>query len=187
MTERFIFQKTSLPGVWLSERKYFEDDRGAFGRLFCKEEFQKIGLEKPIVQVNHSITKMKGTVRGMHMQLPPYAETKIVSCLKGAVFDVVVDMRHGAKTFLSWHGEKLSEKNRKSLIVPEGFAHGFQALTNNCEIIYFVTELYTPNAEQGINVQDKRIGIKWPLEITCLSEKDKKNMIINDDYEGVLL
>jgi len=130
---------------------------------------------------------MKGTVRGMHMQLPPYAETKIVSCLKGAVFDVVIDMRHGSKTFLLWHGEKLSEKNRKSLIVPEGFAHGFQALTNNCEIIYFVTEPYTPNAEQGINVQDKRIGIKWPLEITCLSEKDKKNMFINDDYDGVLL
>jgi dTDP-4-dehydrorhamnose 3,5-epimerase len=187
MPERFIVKKTPLYGVLIVERKYFEDERGSFGRLFCADEFQKIGLKKPIVQINQSMTKMKGTVRGMHFQLPPHAEIKIVSCLKGAIYDVVVDLRHGSEAFLSWHGETLSAKNKKTLIVPEGFAHGFQALTNNCEIIYFVTEAYNSEAERGINAQDKRIGINWPLEITCMSEKDKKNMLIDNDYGGVLL
>jgi len=187
MTERFKFTQTSISGVWVVERSSFEDERGSFARMFCTEEFRKIGLKKPIVQINHSITKKKGTVRGMHFQLPPHAETKIVSCLKGAAFDVAVDLRCGSKTFLSWHGEKLSAKNMKSLIIPKGIAHGFQTLTNNCEFIYFVTEPYVPEAVRGINARDKRIGIKWPLEITCLSEKDKKNMSINDDYNGVSL
>jgi dTDP-4-dehydrorhamnose 3,5-epimerase len=187
MTERFKFTQTPVSGVWVVERTGFEDERGSFTRMFCTKEFYNIGLKKRIVQINHSMTKKKGTVRGMHFQLAPHAETKIVSCLKGAVFDVAVDLRSGSKTFLSWHGEKLSAKNKKSLIIPEGFAHGFQTLTNNCEVIYFVTEPYAHESERGINAKDKRIRIQWPLEITYLSEKDKKNMFINDDYDGVLL
>jgi len=185
MSKKFEFKETEIYGLWVAERKPFEDERGSFSRMFCAEEFHEIGLNKPIVQINHSMTKIKGTVRGMHMQLPPHAEAKIVSCPKGSVFDVAVDLRRGSKTFLSWHGELLSPENKKMVIVPEGFAHGFQALTSDCEFIYFVTEPYTPTAERGINAQDKRIGINWPLEITCLSEKDKKNMFISDDYEGV--
>jgi len=187
MTEQFTFTKTSLPEVWIVERKYFEDDRGSFGRLFCTDEFHKIGLNKPIVQINHSITKMKGIVRGMHFQLPPHAETKIVSCMKGAVFDVAVDLRRGSKAFLSWHGEKLSAKNKKGLVIPEGFAHGFQTLSNDCELIYMHTNYYKKAAERGLHVQDKKIAIEWPLPIKNLSEKDKSFKFIGDDYSGVKL
>ena len=187
MTEQFIFTKTSLLGVWIAERKYFEDKRGLFERLFCIDEFHKIGLNKPIIQINHSLTKIKGTIRGIHFQMPPNAETKIVSCMKGTVFDVAVDLRRGSETFLSWHGEKLSADNKKSIIIPEGFAHGFQALSNDCELIYMHTNYYKKEAEGGLHVRDKKIAIEWPLPIKNLSEKDKSFKFIEDDYCGVKL
>jgi len=185
MAERFIFSKTQLPRVWIAERKYFEDDRGSFGRLFCANEFKEIGLKKQIVQINHSITKKKGTVRGLHYQHPPHADLKIVSCLNGEIFDVAVDLRYGSKTFLSWHGERLSSENKKSLVIPEGFAHGFQALSNDCEMIYLHTEFYNKESEGGFNVNDKKITIDWPLKIGNLSEKDKKLPFIGDEYMGL--
>lgn len=187
MSDRFILSQTSIPGLWLAERKVVEDNRGFFSKLFCAEEFLKAGINKPIVQINHSVNRIKGTVRGLHFQYPPHAETRIISCLKGVVFDVAVDLRKSSKTFLSWHGEKISPENRKSLIIPEGFAHGFQTLTDDCELIYFHTGFYVPEAEGGFNVEDKRIAVDWQLPVNCLSERDKNLPFINDAYEGVSL
>ncbi len=187
MSDRFSFTQTTLSGVWLAERKILEDNRGTFGRLFCADEFRKIGFNKPIVQINHSITKTKGTVRGLHFQLPPHAETKVVTCFKGEVFDIAVDLRKGSKTFLSWHGEKLSAENQKSMIIPEGFAHGFQTLTENCELVYFHTEFYVPKVEGGFNVEDKRISIHWPLPISGLSDRDRSHAFVTDNYDGITL
>lgn len=187
MSDRFIFSQPSIPGLWFAERKVFEDNRGVFSKLFCTEEFFKIGINKPIVQINHSVTRIKGTVRGLHFQYPPHAEIRIISCLRGVVFDVAVDLRKGSKTFLSWHGEKLSPENRKSLIIPEGFAHGFQTLTDDCELIYLHTGFYVPESEGGFNVEDKRIAVDWQLPVSGLSERDKNLPFINDAYEGVAL
>ena len=187
MSNLFVFKQTSLSGVWLAERKVLKDSRGAFSRLFCADEFREIKLDKPIVQINHSITRIKGTVRGLHFQYPPHAETKIVTCFKGEILDVAVDLRRGSKTFLSWYSEKLSAENQKSMILPEGFAHGFQALTDHCEVIYLHTGFYVPEAEGGFNVEDKRIGIHWPLPISGLSERDKSHAFIADGYAGIIL
>jgi dTDP-4-dehydrorhamnose 3,5-epimerase len=185
MNNRFILSQSSIPGLWLAERKVVEDNRGVFSKLFCAEEFLKAGINKPIVQINHSVTRKKGTVRGLHFQYPPHAETRIISCLKGAAFDVAVDLRKNSKTFLSWHGEKLSPENRKSLIVPEGFAHGFQALTDDCELIYLHTGFYLPESEGGFNAADKRIAVDWPLPVAYLSERDKTLPFLNDAYDGI--
>jgi dTDP-4-dehydrorhamnose 3,5-epimerase len=185
MSGRFSFTQTSLSGLWVAQREVFEDSRGVFSKLFCADEFQKVGIDKPITQINHSITRLKGTVRGLHFQHPPHVETKIVSCLKGEIFDVAVDLRNGSKTFLSWQGERLSAKNQRSLIIPEGFAHGFQALTSDCELVYLHTGFYVPEADGGLNVEDKRIGIAWPLPISGLSERDKTHAFVSDDYDGI--
>lgn len=187
MNKRFIFTPTSLSGLWVAKRKAFGDDRGFFARLFCSDEFKAIGVNKPIVQINHSVTHIKGTTRGLHFQNPPHAETKIISCLKGEVFDVAVDLRKGSNTFLSWHAEHLSAKRQNCIIIPEGFAHGFQALTDGCELIYLHTNSYVPQAEGGLDVKDKRIGINWPLPVAGLSERDKGYEPIENDYHGVLL
>lgn len=187
MSERFVFTQTPLSEVWIAERKVLEDNRGAFSRLFCADEFREIGFDKPIVQINHSITRKKGTVRGLHFQHPPHAEAKIVSCFKGEVFDIAVDLRHGSRTFLSWHGERLSGENQKSIIIPEGFAHGFQTLTDHCEMVYLHTAFYAPAAEGRFNVEDKRIAINWPLPISDLSERDSVHAFVADNYEGITL
>jgi len=187
MSERFQFKKTPLNGVLTAERKVLVDNRGSFSRLFCIEEFKEIPLRKPVVQMNHSVTKLKGSVRGLHFQIPPHAETKIITCLKGEAFDVAVDLRRGSPTFLSWHGETLSAENRKSIIIPEGFAHGFQTLSDDCELIYLHTEFYTPQAEQGLSVTDERIAVKWPLPITHISDRDKGYGPMSQDFFGVVV
>lgn len=187
MSKRFIFKQTSISGLWAAERKAFADDRGIFARVFCANEFKEIGMDKGVVQVNYSLTRDKGTTRGLHFQNPPHAETKMISCLKGEVFDVAVDLRKGSSTFLSWHAEYLSAKNQNCIIIPEGFAHGFQALTDDCELIYLHTNFYVPQAEAGLDVKDKRIGIDWPLPVAGLSERDKGYKPIENGYCGVLL
>ena len=183
----FKIINTSIPGLMILERTAFEDSRGAFSRLFSSEEFQKAGMDKPILQINHSITRLKGTARGLHFQYPPCTEMKVVNCLKGDVFDVAVDLRHDSETFLSWYGEHLTDTNKKSLLIPEGFAHGFQTLTKDCELLYFHTANYSPEMEGGFNLEDKRIGIKWPLPVTGLSNRDKSLPFIDDDFEGIRL
>src|SRR6056297_3420228 len=132
------FSETEINGVYVIEPDPFEDHRGKFYRVYCDKEFKDIGHEKRIININASTTNTKGSIRGMHFQYPPKAETKIVKCVKGKIFDVAVDLREGSPTFLKWHGEVLSEENMRMLYVPEGFAHGFQSLEDNVEIIYFV-------------------------------------------------
>ncbi len=187
MSSRFDFLPTSLANLSVIQRQPFEDDRGSFARLFCAEEFRKMGLSKQIVQINHSITCQKGAVRGLHFQYVPHAETKIVSCLKGKVFDVAVDLRQGSSTFLCWHGEVLSAGNRHALLIPEGFAHGFQTLEEDSELLYFHTDYYVPAAEGALNVTDPRLNIAWPLPITELSERDHSHPFIGSEFAGVRL
>lgn len=184
-TDRFDFQTTPLPGLVVIQRKPVGDDRGFFCRFYCAEEFRRAGLRKPITQINHTLTREKGAVRGLHFQYPPHAEAKIVSCLKGEIFDVAVDLRKGSPTFMICHVEILSAANRKSLLIPEGFAHGFQALTGDCELLYLHTASYAPNAEGGLNVRDPRLTIAWPLAITDLSERDGMHPMLSADFEGL--
>ncbi len=139
---RFDILPTPLDGLKVIIRKPIEDPRGFFCRFFCAEEFLEAGFQKSISQINHTFTRGKGAVRGLHFQYPPHAEGKIVSCLRGEVYDVAVDIRKGSPTFLHWHGEILSAANQRSLLIPEGFAHGFQTLTENCELLYLHSERF---------------------------------------------
>nr|WP_321514106.1 dTDP-4-dehydrorhamnose 3,5-epimerase [uncultured Pseudodesulfovibrio sp.] len=164
-----------LKGLHLIETEPFKDHRGQFARLFCVRELEEIGLDKPIVQINHSVTRTKGAIRGMHFQLPPHAEIKIVRCIRGACFDVAVDMRKDSNTYLQWHGEILTESNNRAMYIPEGFAHGFQAMEPDTELLYLHTEFYTQGSEDGVGFDDPAIGIQWPLPPTDISEKDKKH------------
>lgn len=184
---RFDFILTPLSGLKLVQRKAIEDHRGFLSRFYCVEEFAEAGINKPIVQINHTLTRKKGAVRGLHFQHPPYAEIKLVSCLKGEIWDVAVDLRSGSPTFLQWHGEILSAANRKSLLIPEGFAHGFQALTDECELIYLHTAAYHSGAEGALNVVDPRLNIAWPSPINDLSERDRHHPFISHEYQGIVL
>lgn len=187
MSSRFDFLPTPLAGLTVIRRRPYEDARGSFARLFCAEEFREIGLSKPIAQINHSVTRQKGAVRGLHFQYAPRAETKIVSCLKGKIFDVAVDLRPDSPTFLHWYGEVLSADNRQALCIPEGFAHGFQTLEEDSELLYFHTNFYDQTAEGALNVSDPRLGIAWPLPITELSERDRTHPFIGPEFAGVSL
>lgn len=184
---RFDCIDTQLLGLKVVQRKPIEDARGFLSRFFCAEEFNEFGFTKPINQINHTLTRHKGAVRGMHYQKPPYAEIKLVSCLKGEVFDVAVDLRKNSPTFLHWHGELLSENNQRSLLIPEGFAHGFQTLTEACELIYLHSAPYVKEAEAALNVTDPKLGIAWPLRFTEISERDRLHPMIKLDCEGVVL
>ena len=184
---RFDFISTHLAGLMLVQRKAVEDDRGFFSRFYCAEEFCEAGIAKPITQINQTFTRKKGAVRGLHFQYSPYTESKLVSCLKGRIFDVAVDVRHGSPTFLDWHGEILSAENRKSLLIPEGYAHGFQALSEDCELIYLHTAFYHPEAEGALNVADPGLNIAWPLPISDLSARDRSHSFIEFGFRGIVL
>ena len=185
MNSRFDIFHTPLIGLKLIQRKPLGDHRGYLERLFCAEELQALVPSQGIVQINHTLTTQRGTVRGMHFQNPPYAETKLVSCLLGEVFDVAVDLRQGSVTFLQWYGIILSANNHQTLLIPEGFAHGFQTLTENCEMLYFHTAAYNPNAEGGLNAQDPRLDIRWPIAITEQSPRDTAHPWLTDSFNGV--
>ena len=180
---RFEFHSTPLSGLMVVQRKPIEDNRGFFARFFCADEFRQAGFTKPVAQINHTLTCKKGAMRGLHFQRPPHAETKVVSCLKGDIFDVAVDLRRGSPTFLKWHGELLSAENRKSLLIPEGFAHGFQTLTDDCELIYLHSVSFHPEAEGALNVCDPKLAIAWPLAMTELSERDRAHAFIGMNSE----
>jgi dTDP-4-dehydrorhamnose 3,5-epimerase len=182
---RFNFRATPIAGLMLVERQHQEDSRGFLSRLYCAEEFGEIGVRVPISQINHTLTRHKGTVRGLHYQLPPHAETKLVSCLRGEIFDVAVDLRSNSPTFLKWHGEILSAANRRSLVIPEGFAHGFQTLSNDCELLYLHTAAYEPTSEAGVNANDPRLKIEWPIEITEMSDRDRSHPMLSTEFSGV--
>ena len=184
---RFDCIDTPLLGLKVIQRKRIEDSRGFLSRFFCANEFNTYGFNKPVSQINHTLTRQKGAVRGLHYQQPPHAEIKLVSCLKGEVFDVAVDLRKDSPTFLHWHGEILSDNNQRSLLIPEGFAHGFQTLTEDCELIYLHSAPYVKEAEAALNVTDPKLDIAWPLNMTELSERDRSHPMLKLDFEGMVL
>ena len=187
MSNRFDVIDTLLQGLKIIQRKPLGDNRGYLERLFCQADFNELLKKKSIIQVNHTLTEKIGTLRGMHFQWPPYAETKFVLCLKGEVYDVAVDVRAHSPTFLAWHGEILNSTNHKMIFIPEGFAHGFQTMTENCEMLYFHTASYNSNAEGTLNARDLTLAITWPLPVTEQSLRDKQHPMINDEFMGVVL
>jgi dTDP-4-dehydrorhamnose 3,5-epimerase len=166
------FTETALKDSYLIQLKPFSDNRGIFSRLFCENEFSEAGFHKRIVQINHSFTRERGAIRGLHFQKAPHCEAKIVRCIRGKAFDVIVDIRKDSPTFLQWFGVELSPEENNALYIPEGFAHGFQALKNNTELIYFHSEFYHKESEGVLCFDDASIGIKWKLKARGLSEKD---------------
>ncbi len=183
----FKEHSTSLAGLKLVERIPLLDDRGVFTRMWCADELRDLGWTDPVCQINHTITKRVGAVRGLHFQTHPHAEMKFISCLRGEVFDVVVDLRMGSPTFLKWHGEILSSKKNISLLVPKGFAHGFQVLSENSELLYLHSETYSKSHESGILADDPQIAIKWPLAISERSFRDEKHSLVSSQWKGLIL
>jgi dTDP-4-dehydrorhamnose 3,5-epimerase len=179
--------ETPLSGAYVAELEPFADERGMFVRVFCRKEFEKIGFHKSIVQINHSLTRRRGTIRGMHYQLPPASEVKIIRCLQGNVFDVMVDLRAGSPTFGQWHGTELSRDAMNVAYIPEGFAHGFQTLTDNAELIYLHSEFYSPEHERGLRFDDPALGIDWPLPANAVSPKDEGYALVGEDFGGIEL
>jgi dTDP-4-dehydrorhamnose 3,5-epimerase len=179
------FIETPLSGVYVIELEPFHDERGLFARTFCQKEFATIGFDKQIVQINHSITRKGGTIRGMHYQSPPVCEIKIIRCVQGAAFDVMVDLRSGSPTFLQWHGMELSKDNMRMVYIPEGFAHGFQTLADNAELIYHHSAFYSPEYESGLRYDDPALAIKWPLPVGAISPKDQSYPLIDNNFKGI--
>jgi len=171
-----IFTETKIKGVYIIEPELLTDERGFFARSFCKEEFQKYGLETDIVQCNISCNKKKGTLRGMHYQSPPYEEAKIVSCTKGSIYDVVVDLRRESSTYCQWVATELSKKNFKLVYIPKGCAHGFQTLEDDAMVYYQMTEFFHPECTRGVRWDDPVFKIDWPIiQKMIISEKDRNN------------
>jgi len=177
--------KTSIEGVYEAATDTMRDHRGQFARLFCGEDLRRAHLDRPIVQINYSRTLEAGTIRGLHFQGSPRAEAKWVRCLKGRVFDVAVDLRRGSPTFLHWHAIELDPKLMNALFIPEGCAHGFQALAQESELLYLHTESYCPASEGGVRFDDPRLAIKWPLPAANLSERDSSYALITDSFQGI--
>lgn len=167
------FHNTGIEGLVVIEPEIMSDLRGEFFRTFCREEFNKQGLEFEIVQANTTITKRRGSIRGMHLQLDPMAEDKLVQCFSGKVFDVAIDLRKDSPTFGKWHGLELNEDNHKIFLIPKGFAHGFQSLENDCVMHYYMSQYYSPDHSTGVRWDDPSLGISWPLPVKDLSEKDR--------------
>jgi len=185
MHNRFSALPTPIPELHVLKRKPIGDDRGYLDRLFCFDELQEILAGKTIKQINHTFTKKQGTVRGMHFQNPPQAETKFITCLQGEIFDVAVDVRRNSPSFLKWHGEILSADNHKTIVIPEGFAHGFQTLTDDCEMLYLHTAAYQPEFESGLNAQDPNLAIHWPLHVSNQSNRDIAHPMLTDTFKGI--
>jgi dTDP-4-dehydrorhamnose 3,5-epimerase len=166
------FIETNCPGAWILELEEIGDDRGFFARTFCRDELRAHGLLDITAQCNLSFNNRAGTLRGMHYQLPPAAEAKLIRCTRGAIHDVIVDLRPSSDTYLQHVGVELSADNRRALYVPQLFAHGYQALTDDAEVFYQVTEFYTPGCERGIRHDDPALGLTWPLPVSVVSGKD---------------
>ena len=179
------FSETPFKGLYVINPDPFEDERGLFFRTFCKRELEEgVGLKKEFVQSNQSINFKKGTFRGLHYNNSPEGDDKLIRCIKGSVFDVLVDLRENSKSFLNYFSIEISAKNRRMLFVPSGFAHGFITLEDNTELVYSHTSFYNPAAEMGINVDDPRIGLSLPLRIEIISQKDRLIPFLKDDYIG---
>lgn len=168
-----IFKETKLKGAFIIEIEKKVDNRGFFARTWCRKEFEAYDLNLQLFQANVSFSKRKGTLRGMHYQVAPYEESKLVRCTNGAIFDVIIDLRPDSPTYRQWLGMELTSENYKMLFVPKNFAHGFQTLKDNTEIIYQVSQFYSPESERGIRYNDPTFGIKWPIDAQVVSDKDK--------------
>lgn len=166
------FEETPLAGAWIVDLDPAEDARGFFARAFCVKEFEAHEIDPTVVQCNLSFNHHAGTLRGMHYQIAPAGEAKFIRCISGSIYDVIIDMRPESPTYLKHYGAELSAENKRTLYVPEGFAHGYQALEDGAEVFYMVSEFYTPGYERGCRYDDPRFGIQWPLPVTDISEKD---------------
>ncbi|MBS1647451.1 MAG: dTDP-4-dehydrorhamnose 3,5-epimerase [Bacteroidetes bacterium] len=180
-----IFSETPLKGSYVIALQPRTDERGFFMRTFCKNEFAAIHHTQEWVQSNHSYTKHKGSVRGMHYQTPPFSETKLVRCIAGSVLDVIVDIRKNSPTFLQHFSVELSAENKKAIYIPQGFAHGFQTLSNEVEMLYHHTQFYTPQHEAALLYNDPMLGIVWPLQAQHLSEKDTQHPLLTPTFVGI--
>ena len=184
---QFYITDTIIEGLKVIERTPVGDNRGFLARIFCADQLKNAGWQKPISQINQTLTNKKGTVRGMHFQNSPHAEMKLVTCLQGEVWDVAVDLRKNSPTFLRWHAEKLSSENCRALLIPEGFAHGFQTLSDQCELLYLHTASYVRELEGGIRPNDPCLGIKWPLDFSQISKRDAEQPLINQQFQGIVI
>ena len=173
-----IFTETTLQGVFIIEPELLEDDRGFFTCLWSREEFSRHGLNGRVVQANVSFNKQRGTLRGLHFQIEPHQEAKLVRCTAGAIYDVVVDLRENSPLFRHWIAVELTSRNRLMLYVPEGFAHGFQTLEDDTEIAYQLSEYYYPESARGVRWDDPALSIEWPLPVTVLSERDREHPLL---------
>jgi len=176
---------TTIDDLYEVDLEPIKDSRGFFARAFCINELSSIRSDIRIVQINHTLTVEKGSVRGMHFQKPPFCEVKFVRCIRGSVFDVAVDLREGSPTFLKWHGVELTADNMKMLLIPEGFAHGFQTLEDNCELLYLHTQFYNKEYEAGLRYDDPSININWKLPVANMSKRDKSHKLIDNDFKGI--
>jgi dTDP-4-dehydrorhamnose 3,5-epimerase len=175
------FTQTAVAGAYLVDIDPFSDDRGLFARIYCASEFEAHGLEPAVVQSNLSVNRLAGTLRGLHYQTAPAEETKLVRCVRGALFDVVVDLRPDSPTYRRWAGAELSADNRRALFVPRGCAHGFQTLLDDTEAIYDVSAAYAPEHEAGAHYADPAFGIEWPLPVSSISDKDRSWPLLDGD------
>ncbi len=182
---RFTCIATPLQGLLVVERQRRTDTRGFLARMFCAEEFSTFGWKSPVAQINHTCTLHRGTVRGLHFQHPPHCEMKLVSCLRGAIWDVAVDIRVGSPTYLNWHAVNLSTDNQRAFLIPEGFAHGFQTCTDNVELLYLHSAAWVAQAEGGMHPLDPQLCIDWPIPVTEISARDMNHPFINQGFQGI--
>lgn len=180
-----LFTETPLAGAWIVELDKREDDRGFFARAFCQREFAEHGIASDVRQANISLSRTEGTLRGMHFQYPPATENKFVRCIRGALLDVIVDLRPESPTFLQHTSVELSADNRRAFVVPPRFAHAFITLTEDAEALYLVSEFYTPAEEGGLRWNDPALGIEWPREVTVISDKDASWPLLGDQIDDI--
>lgn len=173
-----IFAETKIKNCYLIQLEPIMDQRGWFARTYCQNEFSQIGHIKPWVQINHSFTKYKGTLRGLHKQRTPFEEIKLIQCISGMVYDVIVDLRTHSPTFQSWISIELSKENKNMIYIPEGCAHGFQTLTDDVELFYHHSQFFNPEFESGIRYNDPILNIQWPLPITEISNRDRHHSLL---------
>jgi dTDP-4-dehydrorhamnose 3,5-epimerase len=179
-------EPSKIEGVYVVTSEPRQDQRGHFSRLYEDDKLTEIIGKKPIRHVNQSFTFKRGTIRGLHFQNPPFAEIKMVRCLCGRILDIAVDLRQNSETFLHYHAEELTPENNRMLIVPEGFAHGFQTLEDNTETLYLNTEIYNGAYEGGIRYNDPKLGIVWPLPVVDISDKDNNHPFLGPEFTGML-
>lgn len=185
--DKMKIHRLPLAGLVLVETAPLKDDRGQFTRLFCEQELSGLRPRLHWTQMNHSRTSRKGAVRGLHFQYPPAAEAKMIRCLRGRVFDVAVDLRAGSPTFLQWHGVELSAEGAMQIFIPEGFAHGFQTLSEDAELLYLHTTAWDPGREGRLRHDDPRLGIHWPLAVSQVSDRDRAAPLLTDQFAGIRL